>query len=86
MEESIRYGIVETANRYKVSVNNICRWRRSCERKRGAGRKITNLRMEIQLIEWLKGVDRIPLRKEIQESARRLAGEQSGFKASKGWF
>ena len=33
-------GLAKVSKKYKVSVNNVCRWRKRCERKRGAGRKV----------------------------------------------
>jgi hypothetical protein len=35
-------GLNKTCKKHKVSVNNICRWRKRCERKLGAGRKISD--------------------------------------------
>ena len=32
--------------RFNISVNNICRWKKTCERKIGAGRKIINQLLE----------------------------------------
>lgn len=45
--------MVEVARKYHVSVNNICRWRKRCDRRSGAGRKVTDMEMEYQLLEWL---------------------------------
>jgi uncharacterized protein YjcR len=45
--------MVEVAKKYNVSVNNICRWRKRCDRRSGAGRKVTDMDMESQLLEWL---------------------------------
>jgi len=45
--------MVEVAKKYNVSVNNICRWRKRCDRRSGAGRKVTNMEMESRLLEWL---------------------------------
>jgi hypothetical protein len=35
--------ISKVAKMYDVSINNLCRWKKSCERKAGAGRKVTDL-------------------------------------------
>jgi len=36
----------EVARRFNISVNNICRWKKGCKRKVGAGRKIVNQDLE----------------------------------------
>ena len=73
------------AKKYNVSVNNICRWRKRCDRRSGAGRKVTDTEMEERLLEWIKKQTGIISRKTIQNKAREL-GSQEDFKASKGWF
>lgn len=45
--------MVEVAKKYHVSVNNICRWRKRCDRRSGAGRKVTDMEMEYKLLQWL---------------------------------
>jgi hypothetical protein len=37
--------MVEVSRKYHVSVNNICRWRKRCDRRSGAGRKVTDMEM-----------------------------------------
>jgi len=36
-------SVSEVSKKYGISINNICRWKKTCDRKRGAGRKITNI-------------------------------------------
>ena len=36
------YPIDYNSPKFNVSVNNICRWKKGCSRKVGAGRKISN--------------------------------------------
>lgn len=45
VEETKENTVVEIAKKYGVSVNNICRWRKRCDRRTGAGRKVTDIRM-----------------------------------------
>jgi len=46
-------SITQVAKIYGVSINNLCRWKKTCERRAGAGRKVTNMEMEKTLIEWI---------------------------------
>jgi transposase len=67
-------SVSEVSKRYGISINNICRWKKTCDRKRGAGRKITNIQMEKELIEWVNECINTfgcpPSRKNIQERAK----------------
>ena len=54
VEETRNSTVIETSRKYGVSVNNICRWRKRCDRRTGAGRKITDVEMEQNLLEWLR--------------------------------
>lgn len=82
--------ISAVAKQYGVSINNLCRWKKSCERRSGAGRKVTNMEMETKIIQWIlqKQKERTSeglTRKEIQLKAKEFSGDRY-FKASKGWF
>lgn len=44
------------ARKFQISVNNICRWKKGCVRKVGAGRKITNQQLEERMIDYVKGL------------------------------
>jgi hypothetical protein len=75
---------------YGVSINNLTRWKKNCERKAGAGRKVVNAELEGRLIAWIEreikmnnGVNLS--RRLIQQIAREWSGSIS-FKASKGWL
>lgn len=46
-------SVVTVSKMYSTSVNNICRWMKSCERKAGAGRKVTDTELEAKLKEWI---------------------------------
>lgn len=35
-------SVTSVAKIYGVSVNNLCRWKKTCDRKVGAGRKVNN--------------------------------------------
>lgn len=35
-------GVTSVAKMYGVSVNNLCRWKKTCDRKVGAGRKVND--------------------------------------------
>ncbi len=74
--------------RFNISVNNICRWKKTCERKVGAGRKIINQDLEERVKEFI--IESISqkktlTRKIIQQKAKEYS-DSSSFKASKGWF
>lgn len=45
VDETKNMTMVEVAKKYNVSVNNICRWRKRCNRRAGAGRKVTDMDM-----------------------------------------
>lgn len=47
-------SIATVSKIFGVSINNITRWKKSCERKVGAGRKVTNTHLENRLISWIK--------------------------------
>ena len=67
-----KYTIIEVSKMYGVSVNNICRWKKSCERKVGAGRKISDEEMEKKLLEWILATN-YATRKQIQKKAKEFA-------------
>lgn len=69
MEETKENTVVEIAKKYGVSVNNICRWRKRCDRRTGAGRKVTDIRMEKLLLKWIRE-NKGASRKLIQEKAK----------------
>jgi hypothetical protein len=76
------------ARRFKISVNNICRWKKGTKRKVGAGRKIVNMDLEEKVIAYVKELiaEGAPFsRRQIQMMARRISDDPN-FKASKGWF
>ncbi len=78
----------EVARKFNISVNNICRWKKGCARKVGAGRKITNQALEEKIIVYVKGEVKkgsALTRKQVQLKAKELS-ESKSFKASKGWF
>lgn len=68
-----------------MSVNNICRWRKRCDRRSGAGRKVNDQEMEIALLQWIRKNSTNLTRKIIQKKAKELS-KNDEFKASKGWF
>jgi hypothetical protein len=79
-------SISAVAKRYGISINNLCRWKKSCERRRGAGRKVKNMALEGRLIDWISQQSIGSLTKRmIQEQAKRWSNDK-GFKASKGWL
>lgn len=67
-------SVSSVSKKYGISINNICRWKKTCDRKSGAGRKIINVKMEEELIEWVKkcinNFGFPPPRKQIQEMAK----------------
>jgi len=73
----------------KICKKNIERWTRcGVDRKKGAGRKTLNPRMERHLIDWVKESIRqpgrgMPKRKQILDMAKEYQTKE--FKASKGW-
>lgn len=81
------YSINEVSRMYGISINNICRWRKRCERKSGAGRKVHNPSMESAILRWIGslGASTVITRQLIRKKAIELA-QDSTFKASKGWF
>lgn len=83
-----RTSIAYVSKKYGIAANNLCRWKKSCERRRGAGRKITDAKLEERLIRWIKEQKERNVtltRKQIQTNAK-LWAEDGNFKASKGWF
>lgn len=85
VEETLHSTIVDVARKYDVSVNNICRWRKRCDRRSGAGRKVSDTEMEGELLRWIHSQSGVISRKTVQKKAIEL-GKSEGFKASKGWF
>jgi len=43
----------EVARKYNISVNSLYRWIKSCDRKKGAGRKVNDAELEDRLITWI---------------------------------
>ena len=70
VEETLDSTIVDVARKYNVSVNNICRWRKRCDRRSGAGRKVTDTVMEEKLLEWIEGQSGVIPRKLVQNKAK----------------
>jgi len=63
----------EVSRRFNISVNNICRWKKGCARKVGAGRKITNQNLEEKVIQYVKNLVRkgeLLTRKKVQLKAK----------------
>jgi transposase-like protein len=89
VEEVERTNLSYVSRKYGISPNNLYRWKKHCERKAGAGRKVSDRGMEERLIEWIRGElgkKRGNLtRKEIQNQAITFSSDPN-FKASKGWF
>lgn len=54
VEIAYQKGNHYAAKRFNVSINNIHRWKVSCKRRPGAGRKINDPMMEKNLIEWMR--------------------------------
>lgn len=52
--EAETIGLAKASKKHKVSINNVCRWKRRCERKVGAGRKVSDPDMEEEIIAWIK--------------------------------
>lgn len=50
VDEMERTSLSLVSKKYGVSVNNLCRWKKSCDRRAGAGRKIADRDMEERLI------------------------------------
>ena len=68
-----------------MSVNNICRWRKRCERKIGAGRKVSDPEMEKGLVEWINSQTETLTKRSVRDQAKLLCANVN-FKGSKGWF
>lgn len=71
-----------------MSLNNLCRWKKSCSRRSGAGRKVTDSNMEEKLLEWIRSArdkGEYLSKAAIQKQAL-LLSKNSTFKASKGWY
>lgn len=63
----------EVAKRFNISVNNICRWKKGCERKAGAGRRITNQQLEQKVIDFVKNqvnAGKMLTKKQVQMKAK----------------
>ena len=88
LEMTKLFGIEKISQVTGVLKKNIKRWiLKGVLRKKGAGRKITDINLENELIKWtLNNITvsgRIPKRCKIMKMARILKSD--GFKASKGW-
>lgn len=46
--------ISSVSKMYGISINNLCRWKKTCERKVGAGRKVNDKKLEEKLIDFIK--------------------------------
>ena len=82
-------SIKETSQFLKISEKNIKRWlKNGIERKKGAGRKIRDPKMEKDLKDWMKNeffrVGRFPDFYSVKKEARVFSNFKE-FKASKGW-
>jgi hypothetical protein len=86
VRECDNLSLNEVSKKYGISINNICRWRKRCERKSGAGRKVHDPKMEYELLQWIENIGSEAItRQMIRKKAIQLSHD-SGFKASKGWF
>jgi len=47
-------SISSVAKMYGISINNLCRWKKTCERKAGAGRKVNDKNLEEKIIDFIK--------------------------------
>jgi len=47
-------SISAVSKMYGISINNLCRWKKTCERKVGAGRKVNDKELEEKLIGFVK--------------------------------
>ena len=54
IKQTERYSLNQVARMFGVSVNNVSRWKKNCNRKKGAGRKVTNSELEKKLIDWIQ--------------------------------
>ena len=82
--------MTRVAKMFGVSINNLCRWKRTTERKAGAGRKINNINMENKLLHWIEMIMKnnqghLLTKKLIQYKAKEWSKNED-FKASKGWL
>ena len=83
-------SISAVSKMYGISINNLCRWKKTCERKVGAGRKVNDKELEEKLIGFVKiqknrnGGANLT-RRIIQDKAIKWSSNPN-FKASKGWF
>ena len=82
-------SVKEAADTLCITEKNIKRWlKNGPERKKGAGRKTMDPRMEHRLLDWIKDEFNrnkgLPDSKEIKSKARSFS-ENETFKASKGW-
>ena len=48
------FGVSYIAKEFKVPFNNLSRWEKQVERRKGAGRKVGDPRRESLLIEWVE--------------------------------
>jgi hypothetical protein len=89
INEVERTNLSYVSRKYGISPNNLYRWKKHCDRKVGAGRKVADQQMENMLVEWIvdelaKGRKNLT-RKQIQMRAIGFSRDSS-FKASKGWL
>ena len=90
VELSKKYPIKYVSNIMKIPEKNIKRWIKDGPmRKKGAGRKTMDPKMETRLLKWIKdyarSFKRMPQPPTIKEKAKELSDIEL-FKASKGWF
>lgn len=89
IELSKKKGIKTAALELKIPEKNIKRWiKHGPDRKKGAGRKTMDPKMEQGLLNWIAEVYRdnhvFPDFREVKEKAKSFS-TNSNFKASKGW-
>lgn len=82
-------SIKEAAERLNIPDKNIKRWlQNGPERKKGAGRKTVDPKMEKEILKWISSqyreTNNFPLACEIKAKAKELSSHPK-FKASKGW-
>ena len=85
------HGLNQAENKFRVKKKRIIDWiDNGVERKKGAGRKTLDPKMEDKLVEWIReSVDQMnffPAGTKIKEKALELYSKNGNFKASKGWY
>lgn len=85
-----KIGLKEASLKLNIPEKNILRWKiDGPERKKGAGRKLSDPKGEMMLLNWIKDYckthNKFPMNIEICQKALTII-ETPGFRASKGWF